>query len=87
MMTVHINEYSTANIFSLTEVADNIVGVHINIDNSKEIIINTHMQYRHIFHFIACAECLFYTNLDETSMVTNPINTPNNPHSFLSTMK
>ena len=45
------------------------------------------MQDRRILHFRACVESLFYTNLDDPSMVTNTINTTANPYYFLSTVK
>ena len=64
-----------ANILSFEEVA-NISGVHINMDTSKEKFINVHMQDRQSLHFRACAEGMFYTNLDDTSMVKNPIIIP-----------
>ena len=85
-MSVHKNEYSMANILSFAEVT-NITVVHINMDTSKGKIINFHMQERHIINFISCAEGMFYTNLDDLSMVNNPINTSVNPYSFLSTVK
>ena len=85
-MTVHINESSMENILSFSEVAK-IVGVHINMDTSKEKVSNVHIQDRSILHFRACADGLFYTNLDEPSMITNNINTSVNPYSFLSTVK
>ena len=85
-MTFHMNESSVANILSFVEVAY-IAGVHINMDTSKEKVINIHMQYKHIIHFIACAEGLFYTNLDDPSMVTNTINTSVKPYYFLSIVK
>ena len=80
-MTVHINESLVANILSFAEVS-NIEGVHIKMDTSKEKIINVHMQYRRIIHFRAFEEGIFYTNLDDLSMVTNHINTSINPYSF-----
>ena len=46
-MTLHMNESSVANILSFVEVAY-IAGVHINMDTSKEKVINIHMQYKHI---------------------------------------
>ena len=45
------------------------------------------MQDRQILHFRVCVEGLFYKNLDDSSMVTNPINTSVNPYSFLYTVK
>ena len=80
------SESSVANILSFVEVAY-IAGVHINMDTSEEKVINIHMQDKHIIHFIACAEGLFYTNLDDPSMVTNTINTSVNPYYFLSIVK
>ena len=84
--TVHRNGYSIVNILSFVEVA-NIAGVHINMDTSKEIVIKVHMQDRCILHFRVCKEGLFYTNLDDYGMVTNPTNTYVNPYFFLSTVK
>ena len=74
------------NILSFAEVV-NITGVHIKIDTSKEKVINVHMQDRSIFHFRACAGGMFYKNLDDPSLVTNPIITSVNSYSFLSTVK
>ena len=73
-------------ILSLSEVA-NIAGVHIKMDTSKVKVIIFHMQDRRILHFRAFFEGLFYTNLDDPIMVTDPIDTSVNPYSFLSTMK
>ena len=61
-MTVHINESSMENISSFIEVSI-IVGVHINMDTSKEKVINVHMQERHILHFITCTDGLIYKTL------------------------
>ena len=74
------------NILSFEEVTD-IVVFHINMDASKEKVIKFHMQDRRIIHFRACAEGMFYTNLDDPSMVTYPINTSVNPNFILYTMK
>ena len=48
------------NILAFAEVS-NIAGVHINMDISKEKVINIQIQYGIIIQFKACAEGLFYT--------------------------
>ena len=58
-MKFHINESSMANILYFAEV-DNIAGVHIMMDTSKEKVINVHIRDGKIIHFKACAEG-FYT--------------------------
>ena len=73
-------------ILSFSEVP-NIVGVHIKMDTSKGKVIKVHMQDRRILHFRAFVEGVFYTNLDDPIMVTNPIDTSVNPYSFLPTVK
>ena len=74
------------NILSFAEVA-NIAVVHINMYTSKEKVINFHMQDRGILNFRAYAEVLYYTNIDDPSIVTNPINISVNHYYFLSTVK
>ena len=55
------------------------------MDTSKENFINVHIQYSRIIHFKAFVEGLFYKNLDDPSMVTNPTNFSGNAYSLLST--
>ena len=75
-----------ANILSFIEVT-NITGVHIKMDIPKEKVINFHIQDGQNFHFKACASGIFYTNLDEPSMIINPTNVFINVYYFLSTVK
>ena len=70
IMQVHINESSMANILHFAEVS-NIEGVHINMNTSKEKVMNVHIKVRKIIHFKVCTEGLFYTNLDDPSIFTN----------------
>ena len=58
LMTVHINEYSMANILYFAEVAK-IAGLHIKMETSKEKFINVHIQDVQIIHLKACAEDIF----------------------------
>ena len=74
------------NILAFAEVS-NIAGVHINMDISKEKVINIQIQYGIIIQFKACAEGLFYTKIDDPSMITNPTNVSVNTYSYLSTVK
>ena len=53
-MKFHINESSMENILYCKEVTI-IVGVHTNMDMSKEKVINAHIKYRKNIHFKACA--------------------------------
>ena len=81
-MKVHINELFMANILSFAEVA-NITGVYIKMETSKGQTINVHIEYGKIIHFKACAERLFYTNLNDSTMVTNTTNVSLNAYSYL----
>ena len=69
-MTVHKNESSVSNIlfFKIAKIA----GVHINMDTSEETFINVHIKDGKIIRSKACVEVIFYKNLDEPSMITNP---------------
>ena len=62
-----------ANILYFAEVA-NIVGVHIKMNTSKDFFISVHIKDGKLIHFKACAEGIFYTNLDEPIIITNTIN-------------
>ena len=57
------------------------------MDKSKEKVVNVHTNGGKIIHFKACAEGIFYTNLDDPSMITNPTNVSVNTYSYLSTVK
>ena len=85
-MTVHVNEFFVANVLPFIEVVI-IAVVHIKVDTTKEKFINVHIQDRRIIQFISYAEGLFYKNLADPSMFTNPINKSVNPYLFLSTVK
>ena len=50
-------------------------------------VINVHIKDGIIIHFKSCAEGFFYTNLDESSMITNPNNASVNVYSYLSALK
>ena len=52
----------------------NMAGVKINMDKSKEKVINVHIKDGKIIHFKACAEVLFYKNIDDPFTITNPNN-------------
>ena len=82
----HINEYSMATIIYFVEVA-NIAGVNINMETSKEKLINDHIEDGKIIHFKKCAEVLFYTNLNDPIMITNPSNVSLNAYYYTSTVK
>ena len=75
LMAVHTNELYMANNLYFAKTA-NIEGVHIKIDTSKEKVINFHIKDGKIIHIKACAEGIFYTDLDDPSMVINPTNNP-----------
>ena len=85
-MKFHINEPSMAKILSFAEVAK-IAGVHIKMETYKEKVINVHIEDGKIIHFKACAEGLFYTNLDYPTMITNHNNISLNNYSYLFTVK
>ena len=57
------------NILYFVEFA-NIAGVHINIDTSKEKLINVHIKNEKIIHFKVYAEDLFCADLNDPSMIT-----------------
>ena len=54
-ITFYINESSMVNIFYFVEVT-NILGVQINMEKSKEKLINVHIKDGKIIHFKACEE-------------------------------
>ena len=56
-MTVHINESSMVNILYFAEFA-NIVGVHINMDTSKERVNNFCIKDKDIIHIKSYTEGL-----------------------------
>ena len=85
-MKFHINKSSMTSILSFAEVA-NIAVVHIKLYMSKEKVINVHIEDVKIIHFKACAEGLFYTNLNEPTMITNPTNVSLNAYSYLYRVK
>ena len=85
-ITFYINESSMVNIFYFVEVA-NILGVQINMEKSKEKVINVHIKYGKIVHYKACAEGLFYTNINYPTMTTNTTNVSLNSYSYISTVK
>ena len=85
-MKVHINESSMAKILYFSEFT-NIAGVHIKMETSKEKVINVHTKDRKIIHFKAFTEGLFYTNLNDATMITNPTNVPPNAYYYLSKVK
>ena len=75
-----------ANILSFAEVA-NITWVHIKMETSKKKAINVHIKDGKNIYFKACAEVLFYTNLDDQIIITNPNNVSLRDYSYLSTLK
>ena len=85
-MKVHINELSMANILYFAEVTNN-AGVHINMDMSKEKIINAHIKDRKFIHLKEYAEGIFYTNINDRTIITNPNNVSLNAYSRLSNVK
>ena len=82
----HINESSMEKILSFAEVP-NIPVLHINMDMSKEKLIDLHIEDGKIIHFKACAEGVVYTILNEPTMITNPTNVYLNAYSYLSMVK
>ena len=80
-MIVHMNESSMVNILFFSELA-NIAGMHIKMDTSKEKVVNVHNKGS---FFIS--KGLFYTNLDEPSMITNTSIVSVNSFYYLSTVK
>ena len=74
-----------ANIFSFVDVA-NILGAHIKMETSKEKVINVHIKDRKIIHFKACAEGLFYANINDPTIITNTDNFSLHAYSYLSTV-
>ena len=44
------------------------------MNTSKEKVINVHIKYGKCIHFKPCAEGIFYTNIDDPRMNTNPPN-------------
>ena len=84
-MKVYINKSSMENILSFVEGAK-IAGVHNKIDTPKEKVINVHIKDGEIIHFKACAEILFYTNINDPIIITNPTNVSLDDYSYLSTI-
>ena len=82
----HINESYMENILYFVEVV-NIAGVHIKMDTSKGKLIYVLIEEVKIVHFKACAEGLFYTNLNGITMITNPTNISLYAYLYLSTVK
>ena len=85
-MKIHINESSMANILSFAEVAK-ITGVYIKMDTYKVQTINVHIEYGKITHFKSCSERLLYTNLNDSTMITNTTNVYLNAYSYLDMVK
>ena len=85
-MKFYINESSMPNILYFAE-ASKIAGVHINMETSREKVINVHIEDGKIIHFKACSEGIFYTNLNNPTMITNPNNVSLNAYYYLSTKK
>ena len=56
------------------------------MDTCKEKVINVHIKDGKIIPFKACAEVIFYTNLNDHTMITNPTNAYLNAYSYLSTV-
>ena len=83
---VQINELSMEKNLSFAEVT-NIAGVRIKMYTSKGKLINVHIKDVKIIHFKACAEGIFYTNLNDSTMIINPTNVSLNAYSYLSTVK
>ena len=67
--------------------AVNIAGVHINMETSKEKVINVHIKDGKTIYFKAFAEGLFYTNINDPTMITYNINVSFNTYSYLSTIE
>ena len=82
----HINESFMAKILSFAEAA-NITGVYINMKTSKEKVINVHIKDRKIIHFKACVEDIFYTNINDLNIITNPTTFSPNTYSYISMVK
>ena len=74
------------NILSFLVVA-NIAGVHIKMDTSKGKLTNVHIENRKIIHLKACAEGIFYANLNDTTVITHPTNFSLSVYYYLSTVK
>ena len=75
-----------AKIFFFSQVAI-IVGVHIKMDTSKGKVINVPIKDKTIICFKASSECIFYTNLNDPTMITDTNNVFLNAYSYLSTVK
>ena len=67
--------------FSFAEVSK-IVGVNINMEILKGKLINVHIKDKG-----ACDYCLFYTNHNDPTIVTNPTNAFLSAYSYLPTVK
>ena len=65
----------------------NIAGLHIKVNTSKEKVINLHIKDRKTIQFKAFTKGLFYTNINDPTMINNPTNAPLNDYSYLSTVK
>ena len=72
-MKVHINESSMANILYFSDIS-NIAVLHIKMYMSKGKLINIHIEDGKNIHFKACAEGIFYVNINYPTMITNPTN-------------
>ena len=56
------------------------------MDMSKGKLINVHIEDSKIIHFKSCAEGLFYININDPTMITNPTNFYLNAYSYLYTV-
>ena len=74
-----------ANILSFAEVAK-IAGVNINMDTSKEKVINVHIKYGKSIHLKSCTEGIFYININYPTIITTPNNVSLNTYSYLFTV-
>ena len=61
--------------------------MHIKIYTSKGGVINVHIKDSKIFHLKSCSEGLFYTNINDPTMITNTNNFSHNSYSYISTVK
>ena len=75
-----------ADILYFVDIA-NIAVLHIKMDKSTEKLINVHIKEGKIIHFKACEEGLFYTNLNNPTIITNLASVSLNAYSYLSTVK
>ena len=75
-----------ANTLYLAKVS-NIAGAYTKMNKSKEKLINVHIKDVKTIYFKACADGLFYTNLNDPTMITNPTNVYLNAYYYLSMVK